>query len=27
MDDDKELSSPTAIAIPVDEEHTSPSAP
>ncbi|MCI81800.1 protein WVD2-like 1-like, partial [Trifolium medium] len=30
MDDDKELSSPAAIAIPVDEEHTtdtSPSAP
>ncbi|CAJ2631469.1 protein WAVE-DAMPENED 2-like isoform X2 [Trifolium pratense] len=27
MDDDKEVSSPAAIAIPVDEEHTSPSAP
>ncbi|WJX85573.1 hypothetical protein P8452_68005 [Trifolium repens] len=27
MDGDKELSSPTAITIPVDEEHTSSSAP
>lgn len=27
VDDDEELSSPTAISIPVDKEHTSPLAP